>query len=552
MPLLSAQDLCRRAEELKNEKSNWENLAQVCAKYCLPAKAQITTIKSEGERLSSEIYNSTPIEAAQIAAAGFQSYVASGRYFALEFADPELNEDDEASEWLYEEQEGIYDTLNNSNYDEKNGPFFQDFVVLPGATKYSESDPEDIIRFENLPFEEVVIGVNARGKVDELHRTFSYTVRQAYTRWPKTCGPTITELYQKGKWQQRFKFLHSVGPRHERVIGKKGVLDMAFYSCYILLDDKHKRKVEEKGYNDFPFNVGRWATTTGQTWAYTPASIGIADILMLNNMDMSVIMAGQQAVGPSWLFPHEDYVAPLNFNQNYLNFAIPQSVPGGGVRDWKPFPMVSGANMPIGLELLEARENRIKRYFFNDLFLPLLEKNATAYEVAKTIEKRMGILGGVIGGITKNNLAHDINRTRIIRRAHPLLQGKLKPPPKQVQEQNVKINFISPLVMAQKAAQEQNLEGFLAAVAQIMQVDPSARHKVKWDKAVDKMAKNRSIDPDVLTSDNQFKELVEADRQAAANAQAIMMANAGGQAAQEVGAGREALNPTKDRKKAKK
>ena len=128
MPLLSAQDLCRRAEELKNEKSNWENLAQVCAKYCLPAKAQITVQKSEGERVSSEIYNSTPIEAAQIAAAGFQAYTASGRYFAFEWADPELNEDEEAAEWLYEEQEGIYDVLNNSNYDEKNGQFFQDFV----------------------------------------------------------------------------------------------------------------------------------------------------------------------------------------------------------------------------------------------------------------------------------------------------------------------------------------------------------------------------------------------------------------------------------------
>lgn len=542
MGLQSAAELCRRSEELKNEKTNWENLAQVCAKYCLPSKANITVTDAEGHRVSSDVYNSVPIDAAQIAAAGLQQYLASGRFFSFEYEDPELNEDSEAADWLFEEQEGVYNVLNNSNFEEKNGEFFKDLVVLPGATLYSESDPEDIIRFESIPYKEVLISANARGKIDELHRIFDYTVRQAYMRWGDKCGPQIAELYRKGKWSEKFAILHSVGPRHERNVAKKGSSDMAFYSCYTLVSKK--KKLEERGYNEFPYVVGRWSVNSGETWAYTPASTSIHDILMLNNMDMTVLMAGQQAVAPPWLFPDEHFVAPLNFNQNAINYRIPN--PGGTTHNEKdPIPLVSGSSMAIGLELLQAREDRIRKYFFNDLFLPLLEKTATAYEVAKTIEKRMGILGGVVGGITKNNLGPVINRARIIRRAHPLLQKSLKPIPQVVGGANVRINYISPLVVAQKAASEQNLEAFLSSVAQMMQVNPSVRHKVKWDVSVDKMAKNRSIDPDILNTDNEYAELVKAEQEAQAQANQVAMMNAGGQAMQSVGDGVKSFTPEK-------
>ena len=546
----SAADLVRRADELEAQKYNWSNLAQVCAKYCIPSKAKITEIREEGSRVHSEIYNSTPIEAAQIAAAGLQSFLASGKYFALEFENPELNDDNEAYDWLQEEQEGIYDVMNNSNFDSKIGEVFRDLVVLPGATMYSEPDPDSIIHFETIPFQEVLIAVNSRGIVDELHRVFEYTVKQAYDRWGENCGPQISELYRKGKLSEKFQFQHSVAKRYERTIGKRDSKNMPYYSCYVLRGKK--KKIEEKGYIDFPYVVGRWSTITGETWAYTPASIGIADILMLNNMDMTVLMAGQQATSPAWLFPDENFVAPLNMNPFAINYRIPN--PAGKTASEKdPIPLVSTSNMQIGLELLQAREERIKRFFFVDLFLPLLEKQATAYEVAKTIEKKMGILGAVIGGITKNVLGPSINRARLIRRQHPSLQGKLSPIPDIIKDgERVKTNYISPLVLAQKASQQQNTEAFLYSVAQMMQVNPQVRHKIKWDVAIDKDAKNRAIDMDILTTEAEYQELVQAENQAQADANALAMTQAAGTAMKNVGEGGKALMPEQKKESKKK
>ena len=549
MPGQSVAYLIRRADELEALKYNWSNLAQVCSKYCIPSKAKITDIREEGSRVSSEIYNSTPIEAAQIAAAGLQSFLASGKYFSFEFSNPELNENNEAFDWLQEEQQGVYDTLNNSNFDSKIGELFRDLVVLPGATMYSEPDPDDIIHFETIPFQEVLIGVNSRGKVDELHRVFEYTVKQAYDRWGAKSGPQIQELYEKGKLSEKFQFQHSVAPRYERDVSKRDSGNMPFYSCYVLRGKK--RKIEEKGYIDFPYVVGRWSTIAGETWAYTPASIGIADILMLNNMDMTVLMAGQMSTSPPWLFPDENFVAPLNMNPFAINYRIPN--PAGKTASEKdPMPLVSRSNMPIGLELLQAREERIKRFFFVDLFLPLLEKQATAYEVAKTIEKKMGILGAVIGGITKEVLGPVINRTRIIRRRHPSLQGKLLPIPEIITEdENVKINYISPLVIAQKSSEEQNTESFLYAVSQMMGVNPEIRHKIKWDVAIDKMAKNRAIDMDILTNETEYEELVLAERKAQAEANALAQAHAGGQAMKSIGEGGQTMMPQQKETKKK-
>ena len=181
----SAHQLIQRAQELADNKANAMSYAQVAAKFCMPHKAKITEVSEEGTRVSTDVYNSAAIDAAQISAAGLQAFLCSpaARWFKFEFENEELNEDNEASEWLHNEEEGVYDTLNNSNFNQEIGEFFHDLVVLPGATMHSEGDPEEIVRFTNIPFKEVLIARNEKGLIDEVHRQFQYTVRQAFARW---------------------------------------------------------------------------------------------------------------------------------------------------------------------------------------------------------------------------------------------------------------------------------------------------------------------------------------------------------------------------------
>lgn len=550
MPGQDCSALLGRWNELDERKANFMNYGQVAAKYCIPQKANITRETVEGGRVSTEVYDSTAINASQICASGLQAFLLSDRFFQFEYEDEDLRDDSEAKEWLAAEEQGVYDVLNGSNFQNQMGEFLHDFCVLPGATMYQEPDPDDITRFMNLEFKGVNIGVDHRGMVNELHYRREYTVKQMYERFGKNCSEKIMELWNEGKYDQKFIVQFSVAPRYMIQAGKKDAMNMPFYACWS--DVKHKKKMVEKGYKYFPFTVGRWRLTSGSDWGYTPAMIGISDILGLNEIQKTVLMSGQQKTSPPWLFPHQDYIAPLNFNPGSLNWANGMMGTSGEQRDWKPFPMIHGGDLGIGFEFIEMMAKRINSYFFTDLFLPLLDKQATAFEVAKVIEKKMTILGAVVGGFTKNVIEPTLNNTRRIRREHPRLRGKVLPYPQAFGDiVEVKIKYNSPLAIAQKAALTQNEDAFLGFVGQLMAVNPEARHTVKWDEAARERAQTMGINPKILSSKQEYDEAVQADREAQSQANTIAMMGAGGQAVESIGKGVQSLQPN-DKKKVKK
>lgn len=540
----SVSDSLRRRNELQGRKQNWNLRAQTAAHYAMPHKATITNKRAEGGALDIDVYDSTAVNDSQIAAAGLQAFMAGAdsRWFALKFRDNEMNDDKEAQDWLHDTEEKLYSIFNNSNFNQTMGEYFHDLVVLPGATIYEDEDIRDIVRFSVMPFDEVLIGVNHRGDVDELIRVFKYTVKQIVQRWPKTCGSEVQKMFNDNKLDEKLEILHHVAPRYDRDPSKSDANNMPFYSCFI--DTAHKRKFEEKGYMEFPYFVGRWRVNAGEDWGYSPTMVGQADILMLNEMAKVIIQASQIATAPPWLFPDENFVLPLDFNAHAINYRIGN--PGATSASEKdPFPLISKANMPISIEMLNRVQNNIHGYYFKDLFLPLLEKQATAFEVAKTIEKKMTILGSVIGGIQRSTLAPIISRTYQIARRLPKDRQILKPVPIRVAQAgaNIDVQYVSPLAIAQKSVLLQTTESFLATVGQLMLINPEVKHKVKWDKAVDKIADIQAIDSTLLEGADEYKQLVEADRQAAAQAQSMQMAEMGGKAVKAAGEGAQAVNP---------
>jgi len=537
-----AADVIELSKQMRSKKFNWENQAQTAAKYCMPHKARITIHQAEGERVSSDVYDSTAIDAAQIAAAGLQGFMTSpsSKWFALRFKDRRLNEDDDAKAWLHECEETIYDILNGSNFNNEIAEFYHDLVVLPGATLYEEEDPQEVVRFYNIPFEQVDLDENARGVVDLLTRTYTYNVRQAYERWGDSCGPEIREKYEKKKFTDTVEIKHQVGVRYDRKAGKNDNRNMQFYSCYVLVEKK--RMLEEGGYEEFPFFVGRWRKNSGEVWGYSPAMVALPDILMLNSMSKTIIRAAQKVVDPPWLFPDENFLMPLNFNPAGINWRT------GDPTEQGPFPLMTNGNIPVGLELENQRREAIRRYFFADLFLMLLDaKNMTAFEVAKRVEEKMLVLGPVIGRLMSQVLSPIIFRTFKIALRNGLLPAM---PASLGDEVNLEPEYISPLARAQKLTLAQNLEGYLFTVGQMASIAPQVLDKIDWDKSVDKLANIHSIDPTLLKSDQEVQKIREVRAQEQAQANALMMAQMGGEALEKVGKGAKALTQDEGKKRA--
>lgn len=548
---LTAAAVSRRADESFDRKINWNDRAQYAAKVCMPHKATITVKKEDGAGVDLDVYDSTAMDDSQIMAAGIQAFLCpqSDQWFGLKLKNQRKKLDSEGQDWLQKTTEDLLGILSDSNFYSTMGEHLHDLVVLPGATMYGEDDPDDVVNFTSIPFDQVGVELNNKNECDGLHRRYTYTVKQMVDRWGESedkLGPKVWEMWKAGKWSEKVGILHSVGKRYDRDMMKKDSKNMPYYSCFV--DERHKRIIEEKGYKIFPYFVDRWRTIPGQDWGYSPALIALPDIYMINEMARTGLMAGQMSVAPPWLFPDEQYVLPLDFNQFAINYGVPNAG-ATGTRDWKPFPLVSGSNYQIGVDMMNRYDQKIHAYFQKNLFLPLLEKQVTAFEFSKIIEKSFNILGSSMGNIQRFTLAKVIDFT--YKKAMQLPKHRRiidEPPASVVEAGGMEPRYVSPLAIAQHAAKAQTTESFLFDVSQIMAVYPQARFKVKWGAAIDEIADKKAINPKLLTTEEEFEALVEQDNQAQAQANAMQMAMAGTKALEQAGKANQAMTPKESKK----
>ncbi len=510
--------LVKRFEGLKSARTVWESHWQELAEYCLPHKATITVAKHPGTRLPTNIYDSTAIQSVQILAAGLHSYMTnpSAKWFALTLQDKELAKSGEVKEWLKNAEDKIFSTLNSSNFNQQIHELYIDFSVFGTPCLYEEEDPEEIVRFYTRPISEVFIAENNKSRVDTVFRNFTYTARQAFQEWGNKAGQKVLDAIEAKKYEEPISFLHIVLPRAERDMSKKDSKNKPFASLYIELS--HKKLLSEKGYDEFPFYTPRFLKTSGDVYAYSPASVSLADIKMLNAMSKTIIKATQKQVDPPIILPSDGYILPFKTGAGAINY---KQV---GMTDEKIDVLNTKGNIPIGMEMENQRRESIKRAFFVDLFLLLAQQpKMTATEVVERVQEKMLILGPVLG-----RLMSELLDPIIIRTFNILLRNRqLEAPPEVLMGEEYKVEYISPLAKAQRASEAQSMSNLLLAVGEMSNMEPSVRDVVDYDKAAREFADIYNTNPTILRSDDDVQEIREARAEQQKIAQELEMANQG-------------------------
>ena len=501
---LSVDSLVKRFDSIKSNRANWESHWQECADYCFPQKANITSTRTPGTKLKTDLYDSTAIESVPIAAAGLQSYLTnpSSRWFDIEMREKILMEDSEVKAWLRECVNIEFDYFNETNFNEVMPEFYTDFVVFGNPCLYEEEDPEDALCFYARPISEIYILANERGKIDTVYRNFTYTARQAYQRWGNNAGTTVMDLLKAQKVEENINFLHIVLPRGERDVRKRDARNMPFASLYI--EPKTKKVLSEGGYEEFPFFIPRFYKTSDSEYAYSPASVALADIKMLNAMSRDILEAAQKTLHPPLILPHDGYLLPFKTGAKAINYKLT------GSPDDKVETLNINREIGLSLEMENQRRAKIGRIFFVDLFLMLAtlpERQRTATEIAERVNERMLILGPALGRLMKS-LAGAVERGFNIL----LRNGKFPPTPDILLGREYKIKFISPLAKAQRAQEAGSLTNFLMAIREIAAVDLSVVDNVDLDK-VTKRYGDIYNNSDILRSDNEVRKIRESRAQ---------------------------------------
>ena len=531
-------DILERNDQIRSDNSNWRNYQEEICQYVIPRKAWINTPKQTGERLKFNfIFDSTAIRSLKIMAAGFHSNLTnpSTKWFNLRTRNLSIMDSKIVQMWFKEVEDIIFGILNSSNFDTTMQEFYLNVGSAGTSAILTQRDPTEVVRFSEIPVEQLAFEEDASGRVNAMYRCFRLTVSQAYEKWGEKAGDAVTKNI-KSKPTMMLEFIHYVGPRDRYDNTKIDSINMPYASVWIEKSQKHL--IEEGGYRTFPYAVGRFYKDSADPMGYSPAMDVLAEVKLVNIQVKTMLRASMKQADPALILPYKGYILPLNSNPGATNY----KEPGSTVEEIKQMP--SNGNIPITLEVIQMVQNSIKEAFFVPLFQALsnITKQMTVPEVQRRIAENMVLLGPTVGRFTQDVLDNILIRVFGIAQE----DGILPPVPEEIAEQDLDIVYISPLAKAQRESEIYSIQAFLSDVGAISNFKPLALDMVNEDNTIKKIAQIRGIDPELVNSDDQ---VAVTRKQRMEREMAAQRLNALQQGADIVKVGAEAAKTMKDEKR---
>ena len=434
-----AKMVIERYKTLKAQRVTWEDHWQDIADYFLPRKANITIKHTKGDKRHDQVYDGTATHALELLSASLNGMLTNtvSPWFILKFRNEIISQDDEANEWLESCAKVMQQVFARSNFQQEIFELYHELLAFGTSAMFITDDPKDDLRFKTIHISEIFITENEKGLVDSLTRRFHIKNKNIPLMYPDAQLPRsiITDI-EKAPYDDAV-ILHSVYP-NEVKMGYDNSKNMDWVSCHV--HEKTGTLLKESGFKEFPYVVPRYLkTSSNEIYGRSPAMNALPDTKMLNTMSKVSIKAAQKQIDPPLMVPDDGFILPIRTVPGGLNFYR------AGTRE-RIEPLNIGANNPVGLQMEDQRRKAIRENFFVDQLMTIQGQNMTATEVMQRTEEKMRLLGPVLGRLQSELLQP------LITRCFNLLfkNNKFPPPPEMLGDQDIEIEYVSPLAKAQK------------------------------------------------------------------------------------------------------
>ena len=510
-----ADELIRRADRLKAERSTYEAHWQEIADLVRPMRGDFTSRRTPGEKRTRNLYDGTALIASENFAAGLWGSItnSAATWFSLRSPDDAVNEDSAAQGWLDAVGKRMRSEFsrNGQRFYSQAFEVYADLSAFGTGIHYADEDvARGAIHFQCMNLAECLIAENQRGEVDSLIRCFTWTARQAVQMWkakaPKVCRDAIEK-----EPDREFEFLHVVMPREDLDPRRKDARGKPFASLYLSREDR--AVLSEGGYEEFPYQVPRWGRASRGPYGDSPAMLALPDTKMLQAMTRTTLLGAQKVVDPPLLVPDERSVRGVR--------TTPGGIIYGGVNaEGRPMyqPLQTGGRVDFGMEMENQRREAIKEAFYWSLLMMAGSPNRTATEVLAQQEERMRLMGPHLGRVQSEFLDPLINRVfGLMYRA-----GAFPPPPEiLLKSPEIKVEYVGPLAKAQKTTEATAIIRALETVLPLGQVKPEALDLVNFDESVRGVFDGFGVPSKMLYDDKIVKALRDQRSQQIAAQQAM-------------------------------
>jgi len=495
--------------------------------YELPYTGELDEYEDEYEqarRHDEHIYNACAWSSNQIFASGIMSGLTpqSRQWFRLSFTNREIQDMKGAGELLDQRLDILNDVLNKSNfYNSIHSCYLE--LAFGQAPLGVFASAETGVHFVPFTVGTYFIDVDGDGQVNTFAREWWMTLQQLADKFGLDNLPRDLQILYESEAarDQRHKVFWLVMPNRKHDPRRMDKFHLPYISLYWLEASDENEWLDVGGFYEFPAPVGRFLVTGNSAYGKGPGWFAEGDSKGLQLLEKDYLTAVELGVKP-----------PVQSDANTAMKGI-NLIPGGNTITQNGNQVTPLFQVNLALDHLQLKiqelSDRIKRAYAADLFLMLegITQQMTAREVLERTQERMQQLGPVVQRMQYEFLSKIIERVyAILDRAHIFPEPEDPELAQMLSQEEIQIEYISPLAQAQKLSGLVNIEQAVSFAAQIAQFDPNAMDKLDLPSAVDKYCDMLGAPAAIRRSKEEFDEIQAQKAQAQAQAQQAAQAQA--------------------------
>ncbi len=501
--------------------------------YILPSRGRFFLSDSNrGDRRNHKIYDPTAYLSARTLSSGMMAGVTSParNWKRITTSDPELAEFGPVREWLEVVDKRMTNYFLRSNLYNTLPALYGDLGVFGTPAMMMEEDFEEVSRFYSFPIGTFRLAKDYRGRINVFLREFQLTVRQLvehFGREPGKMGKpdwsnislNTRNLWDKGQYESKVDIVQVIEPNENYLPGKMEAKFKKYSSCYYergnqLSSGAHDPSLnrgvflKESGYSYFPVLAPRWMVTGMDVYATDcPGMAAIGDIKQIQFGEKRIAQAIDKMVNPPMVASSSLKTSKASIISGDITWLDDQN------RDFfKP-----AHEIRIDLSHIEQKQEqvrqRIKRAFFEDLFLMLASsdrRDYTATEITERKEEKLLAIGPVLEQLNQDVLDPLIDNQFFLMSQ----QGLIPPAPPEIQGSELKVEYISVMAQAQKMVGIGAMDRLLQMGSAVIQMNPGSANKFDFDQYIDQYADALGTSPRIVRSDEKVEEIRQAQAQA--------------------------------------
>ncbi len=502
-----------RLAELEQPYNQIKPLWQELANYYLPRAARfLVKDVNKAPKFSPKIKDEAPMVATRNFASGMMSGATSPtrKWFKISVSDYKADSY-EVKKWTAAIAELFREIFNKSNLYQNLPLVYKQLGIFGLSCMSLEKDYDSVIRTKVLPIGSYKLAKNHKGEVDTVYRCYMETANNLKEKFgEENLSESAKRACENNQGQTLFEIVHVVEKNKNYKVDSPYSKEKEYISVYYEKASNEKF-LSKSGFDYFPYIVFE-ADVNGED-IYPSDSPGITALPAIKQLKEMIVEYGKAVK----LMVDPPKKGPASLKNRKLSFIPGSFIPvedNGTMQLEAIYQLHPSMLSPLESEI-EKVKNTIGQVFYNDLFAMMVNtdrRQITATEIDERREEKMVLLSPLLEQI-HTALKQLINIVFQI-----CLDADLIPPAlEEIQGGEIKVEFVSTLAQAQKAASVGATERFVTFVANLAgTVDPSATMKLNINEIINDYAEYANIEPDQIVPN----DVVEQQKQAAAEQQA--------------------------------